>query len=321
MEQINDLKAVLYSKRANIFYLEKCRVMAKDGRVVYLTQERNIYAYYNIPIANTTFILLGTGTSITQSAMRMMCSAGVMVGFSGTDGTPFFAGTEIEWVSPQSEYRPTDYVQQWLSFWFDDQKRLNAGKEFQYARIEYIIKIWSKDRQFNECGLYDDDIEVQRALKQYKNGIDKAEDVNQLLLYEARFTKHLYKIVCSKAHVEFFERDRDSKDNINVLLNHGNYLAYGLAAVTLWALGIPHGFPVMHGKTRRGALVFDVADLVKDAIVLPLAITSGSVGASSNEFRAECIKYFTDYKTLDYMFDKVKVVASQLSVGDVNQCL
>jgi CRISPR-associated protein Cas1 len=52
-------------------------------------------------------------------------------------------------------------------------------------------------------------------------------------------------------------------------LNHGNYLAYGLAATTLWVLGISHSFAVMHGKTRRGALVFDVADLIKDAVVLP----------------------------------------------------
>jgi len=37
MEQLTDLKAILHSKRANIYYLEKCRVMKKDGRVLYLT--------------------------------------------------------------------------------------------------------------------------------------------------------------------------------------------------------------------------------------------------------------------------------------------
>ena len=62
-----------------------------------------------------------------------------------------------------------------------------------------------------------------------------------------------------------------SLDVANDFLNHGNYLAYGLAACTLWVLGIPHGFAVMHGKTRRGALVFDVADLIKDTLVLPWA--------------------------------------------------
>ena len=49
-----------------------------------------------------------------------------------------------------------------------------------------------------------------------------------------------------------FVREREATDKANGFLNHGNYLAYGLAATTLWVLGIPHGFAVMHGKTRRG---------------------------------------------------------------------
>ena len=34
MEQLTDLKAILHSKRANTYYLEPCRVMQKDGRVL-----------------------------------------------------------------------------------------------------------------------------------------------------------------------------------------------------------------------------------------------------------------------------------------------
>ncbi|MGL1957953.1 MAG: subtype I-F CRISPR-associated endonuclease Cas1, partial [Colwellia sp.] len=34
----SDLKAILHSKRANLYYLEYCRVMQKDGRVLYLTE-------------------------------------------------------------------------------------------------------------------------------------------------------------------------------------------------------------------------------------------------------------------------------------------
>jgi len=41
MEQLTDLKAILHSKRANIYYLEKFRIMQKDGRVLYLTEEKN----------------------------------------------------------------------------------------------------------------------------------------------------------------------------------------------------------------------------------------------------------------------------------------
>ena len=99
--------------------------MQKDGRVLYLTEAKNENQYWNIPIANTTCILLGTGTSITQAAMRMLASAGVLVGFSGGGATPLLAATEIEWLSPQSEYRPTEYIQGWMSFWFDESKRLD----------------------------------------------------------------------------------------------------------------------------------------------------------------------------------------------------
>lgn len=79
MEQLNpsDLKAILHSKRVNIYYLEHARVMQKDGRVLYLTEAKNENQYRNIPIANTTVVMLGTGTSITQAAMRMLASAGV----------------------------------------------------------------------------------------------------------------------------------------------------------------------------------------------------------------------------------------------------
>ena len=154
MEPLNNLKAILHSKRANIYYLEKCRVMQKDGRVLYLTEEKNENQYWNIPIANTTVILLGTGTSITQAAMRMLASAGVLVGFSGGGGTSLIAANEIEWLSPQSEYRPTEYVQGWMAFWFNDEKRFKAAKKFQQLRIEYLQKVWGKDRDLQNEGFF-----------------------------------------------------------------------------------------------------------------------------------------------------------------------
>lgn len=79
----SNYKAILHSKRANIYYLEKCRVMQKDGRVVYLTESSDENLFWNIPVANTTVILLGSGTSLTQAAVRVLASAGVMIGFCG----------------------------------------------------------------------------------------------------------------------------------------------------------------------------------------------------------------------------------------------
>ncbi len=307
MQQLTDLKAILHSKRANIYYLEYCRVMQKDGRVLYLSEAKKEYQYWNIPIANTTCLLLGTGTSITQAAMRMLASAGVLVGFSGSGSTPLISGTQIEWLTPQSEYRPTEYIQGWMSFWFDDMKRLEVAKRFQVTRINFIKKVYSKDRELKLAGFNLEDIEPM--LDKSIDSIYKAPSVGKLLQLEAELTKKLYKYAAKTTNQIGFTREHNAADDANAFLNHGNYLAYGLAASTLWVLGIPHGFAVIHGKTRRGALVFDIADLIKDALVLPWAFVCASENMDEKGFRSQCLQNFVDYKALDFMFNEVKDVA------------
>jgi CRISPR-associated protein Cas1 len=200
-------------------------------------------------------------------------------------------------------------VQGWLSFWFEEQKRLEAAKTFQKARIIYLRSIWSKSRDLKQEGFMSDDQLVQNALDICISNIEKAGSVGKLLQLEADLTKNLCRLAANITNHENFKRNRESTDLANDFLNHGNYLAYGLAACTLWVLGIPHGFAVMHGKTRRGALVFDIADLVKDAIVLPWAFICAKENATDQEFRQQCLQAFADHKALDFMFDQVKDVA------------
>jgi CRISPR-associated protein Cas1 len=309
----SDFKSILHSKRANMYYLEYCRVMQKDGRVLYLTEAKSENHYYNIPIANTTVLLLGNGTSITQAAMRMLAQAGVLVGFSGGGGTPLYMANDveqpIEWLTPQSEYRPTEYLQGWMRFWFDDEKRLEAAKQLQKARIAYLNKVWIKDKNLKAEGFNFEDKTIQNALDTFYTRTEQAGKQSDLLLTEAQLTKRLYKFAANCTNTTDFTRQHASNDLANDFLNHGNYLAYGLAASTLWVLGIPHGFAVMHGKTRRGALIFDVADLIKDALVLPWAFICAKENATEQEFRQQILQAFTDHKSLDYMFDTVKELA------------
>ncbi len=308
-----DLKTILHSKRANIYYLSHCRVMQKDGRVLYLTEDDKANLYYNIPIANTTSILLGTGTSITQAAMRLLSQAGVLVGFCGGGGTPLFMGAErevfIEWLTPQSEYRPTEYIQGWMRWWWDDGKRLQAAKRLQHARLAYLQTVWNKDSELKRWGFDSNNERVKALLEDNIHQIHQQTEVMHLLQLEARLTKSLYKLAAQNTGYGDFTRDHDGVDKANGFLNHGNYLAYGLGATTAWTLGIPHGFAVMHGKTRRGALVFDIADIIKDALVLPLAFMCASENLTEQAFRQECITMFTKHKALDYQFEVTKQLA------------
>ncbi|WP_159177880.1 type I-F CRISPR-associated endonuclease Cas1f [Vreelandella titanicae] len=317
----SDLKTILHSKRANLYYLQHCRVLVNGGRVEYVTDEGSKSRYWNIPIANTTSILLGTGTSITQAAMRELAKAGVLVGFCGGGGTPLFAANEVDvdvaWLTPQSEYRPTEYLQYWVRFWFDDVKRLDAARAFQQARLARIESLWTS-RVMKDAGFTIATDHLHSALNLHREAINKAPSTVDLLTLEARLTKTLFKLAVNAVDYGDFTRAKrgTGTDPANRFLDHGNYLAYGLAATATWVLGIPHGLAVLHGKTRRGGLVFDVADLVKDAVILPQAFISAMRGDEEQEFRQACIERLTRTESLDFMIDTLKEVAQALGSGE-----
>lgn len=318
MEQLasRDLKTILHSKRANIYYLEHCRVLVKGGRVEYVTEQGLQSEYWNIPIANTTTVMLGTGTSVTQAAVRELAKAGVLLGFCGGGGTPLLAGIEqtleVAWLQPQSEYRPTEYLQQWASFWFDPSARLSAAKDFQIARLARLPHHWLREKGLRDQGFIVDEAQIESICAASRAAIVSAGNVTELLTEEARLTKQLYRLAVIATNYGDFTRSArgESIDAANQFLDHGNYLAYGLGATATWVLGLPHGLAVLHGTTRRGGLVFDVADLIKDAVVLPQAFISAVYGSTEQEFRQACIEALTRSEALDFMIDTLKRVAT-----------
>lgn len=313
----SELKTIIHSKRANLYYLQHCRILVNSGRVEYVTDEGKESLYWNIPIANTTAIMLGTGTSITQAAMRELAKAGVLVGFCGGGGTPLYSGNEVQvdvsWLLPQSEYRPTEYLQQWVSFWFNDQKRLEAAKNFQQERIRQIRKHWLLSKTNNEFDLNRDQLE--NALLRFEERIPFCATTQDLLSLEATTTKVLYKLACHASKYGDFTRSErgNSSDIANRYLDHGNYLAYGLAATACWVIGLPHGLAVLHGKTRRGGLVFDAADIIKDALILPQAFIAAMEGDDEQEFRQRCLNQFRSAHALDVMIETLQGTASKLA--------
>lgn len=310
----SELKTIIHSKRANVYYLEYCRLLVNGGRVEYVTDEGGQSFYWNIPIANTTTILLGSGTSVTQAAMRELAKAGVMVGFCGGGGTPLYASTEEErdfvWFSPQSEYRPTEYLQKWFALWQDDGKRIAAAKHLLGLRIQFIKKCWlGRAFELNEKSIFNSSVLIP-FLDNYSAEISPCPDIAHIFSLEARFTKQLYKIIVDAVSYGSFSRVKQGEglDAANRNLDYGNYLAYGLGATATWVLGLPHGLSLMHGKTRRGGLVFDAADLVKDALVLPQAFISAVQGEDETQFKGSCIRNFIQQEALDYMIDGLKSV-------------
>lgn len=302
-------RSILLSKRANVLYLEHVRVMQKDERVIWINDRRGdvgpeLEPYFNLPERNTVFVLLGKGSSITDAAARRLADAGVVVGFSGSGGSPLFSMAEHVFLTPQSEYRPTEYMQTWARMWFDDQTRLACAKRFLGTRIEFALDAWSKNPALVQHKIVlDDDL-----LHAFQGAIRTADSTSDLLVAEANWAKDLYKKLARGFGLPRFVRNEGQgksetqEDRINGFIDHGNYIAYGYAGAVLYTLGISFAFPVLHGKTRRGGLVFDVADLIKDAYVLPLAFEMGHARKRQQDFRASLIESAQDADLLNKLF-------------------
>lgn len=296
-------RAILLSKRAHVAYVEYARVLVKDDRVVYLTETgESVDQFFNIPYRNTALLMLGKGTSITDAAARKLAEAQVIIGFCGSGGSPLLHAVDAVFSSPQSEYRPTEYMQGWMRLWLDEERRLNAARHFMQARITNTLKFWGNNEALQKHGVEP----PLTAAKRLENGAKGARNTSELMGAEAVFAKELYATLARACKLDFKREEgkgshASAADIANGFLDHGNYIAYGYAAVALHALGISFALPVLHGKTRRGALVFDVADIVKDALVMPLAFTAAAAGASDQDFRVALIDRFQTESVVDLM--------------------
>ena len=91
----SDLKTILHSKRANLYYLEHCRVLVNGGRVEYVTDqgkssvlEHPHRQHHHPPSRHRYFHHSGRDARAGES--------GVLVGFCGGGGTPLFCANEVD---------------------------------------------------------------------------------------------------------------------------------------------------------------------------------------------------------------------------------
>jgi len=285
---------MLPSHKIAITYLEFTKVVKADEKVSYLREQKGIQLTFALPYSNTAVLLLGPGTSITQSAMHHLCSEGCMVGFTGGDGFPIFCGS-------LSEYRPSEYVQAWMLKWQEKTWRVRVAKHFQKVRVNIVNTHWKSH------GLSQSTLDGAREAGEKLIAAQASVfDQDTLLGIEAAYAKRLYGLLAREFEVEFTRLPRSNADYINDLIDSHNYYAYGMAGTALWILGIPHALAVLHGETRRGALVFDVADMIKDGMLLPLAFMSAKSGKDKSAHKKECAKVLQLESCLATLFNELK---------------
>ncbi len=304
--QIKGGPRLLITDREGALYLERARIHVEDGRIVYHITDDEYRREYNIPHVNLAVLFIGQGTSITQDAMRLLGEEGVHLAVSGTGGTPMHMGG-------LTTYTATRHFRELLPIYQDPTLSLQAARSVmrdRAARMKKIGAIGAKKYLTQR-----DTAALGRLCDAFVDSVEASSDIAQLLGAEGTFAKRCYAEFARMAGLsktEPFRREagagplsakemKDPLKRVNRLIDHGNYLCYGMAGAALWALGIPPHMSVFHGKTRAGGLVFDIADGFKDALVLPIAF--GSVLKRKDDdplktFRGQMIDAFDDRRIL-----------------------
>jgi CRISPR-associated protein Cas1 len=295
-------KQINVSKRGyKIIYIEKAKVYVNNGTLVFSQKEELSEKTYNIPYLNTSILMLGVGTSITNEAVRLAANNSLIIMFVNSSLSHSSSTDEsFNILSPSSEYKPNEYTQQLSKIFFSDTLRLEKAKQILKKRLLITEEVY---QYFIKKGILSENIlnVFQKEASQFNSNIEKAENTNKLLIEEALYTKKIYKVF-AKENEELFLRNSKGKDPINRNLTNINYMLYGLSASMLTALNIPYVFAFLHGKTRRGALVFDVADLYKDAVSIPLSFYFQKYNLNEREVRKETLYYINKLKIFDNLF-------------------
>lgn len=309
---------LLATDREGALYLERARIRVEGDRIVYHITDDEHHRDYNIPHVNLAVLFMGQGTSITQDAMRLLGEEGVHLAVTGSGGSPLLH------MGALTTYTATRHFREMLPVYQDPARSLAAAKSVMRDRADRMKKIGSGYAR--KLMKVRDTAGLDAICTKLVSDIGGVSDIQQLLGVEGQFSKACYaefSRISGLSKVGVFRRDagsdahdfKDPMKRVNHLIDHGNYLCYGMAGGALWALGIPPHMSIFHGKTRAGGLVFDVADGFKDALVLPLAFASTRSKrdeAPEKTFRARMINAFDDKQILK---EAVETVNRMIDAG------
>ena len=311
---------LLATDRESAVYLERAKIRVRGNRIVYHIVDDSHYRKYSIPHVNLAVLFIGQGTSITQNAMRLLSEEGVHLAVTGTGGTPLHMGA-------LTTYKSTGHFRSFLPIYQSSELSLKAGKAVMQDRCARMRKVGVKlAGQFMKTRKTKG---LDTICRRLEVRLEQVKDIQELLGEEGNFSRSCYAEFAKMAGLSGFRRSPgggaddetvklgDAVRKANRLIDHGNYLSYGMAGAALWFLGIPPHMAVFHGKTRAGGLVFDLADSFKDAFVLPLAFASQSSAKGTEEdpekvFRARMIDAFNDYRILK---EAIATVNNMIAVG------
>lgn len=219
---------LLATEKEPLLFIEKSIIKMDDGELVAFSKKNR----FVIQPASTLLLYLGTGTSITQEAAIFCALHDCFISFSR-------GGVYVHSVWHSGRWSDPRMVVNQSLIHSDENKRLSIAKNL-------ILKRMKKE--------FVDEFTLEK--------VNSAITINELLGYEANWAKNIYKKEAELLNVKF-KRNFKGTDEINKRLNLLNNALYSLTTSIILATGLHPSIGFIHGKTRRGGLAFDIADIYK----------------------------------------------------------
>lgn len=232
------------SDRVSFIYVEHSKINRINSAIT-VTNDKGIV---HIPCAMIGVLILGPGTDITHRAMEILGDI----------------GTSVIWVGEYcvrqyAHGRPLTHSSRFL----EKQAKLVSNNK---TRLEVARKMYSI---------------------RFKNEDVTHDTMQQLRGKEGTRIRKVYKENSKEYNVEWNGRvydhnDYDSSDTINQALSAANVALYGLVYSVVVALGISPGLGFVH-TGHDLSFVYDIADLYKTEITIPIAFEISSKYSKSDD--------------------------------------
>lgn len=221
----------LITDREPFILIERSKIEVSGSHVV----SRDKEGFFNVPVASIHCLMLGNGTSITADAASLCAKHNCYIAF-------IKGGINAHSVWHCGRYPDPKSLVAQVSKHSNPEKRLTVAKELMKTRLSYL------DGTFGDLLSSED--------------IDSCVSVEQLLGMEGSFARKTYAILSNK-YGGSFKRDQKSISGNNSSLTVANNALYNFIATILISKGLSPSIGFLHGQSRRGGLVFDVADVFK----------------------------------------------------------
>lgn len=256
--EISDLPRV--KDRLTFLYLEHCVLTCKASSLCVKSAELQGNVY--VPIATFLVLMIGPGVTISSDAMHLCGDVGVTLLWVGEQGVRLYATGRPLTVKSK-------YLDAQVKYYTHQQRRLQVEREMFRSRFpnDDVSTLSHQDLQLREAS------RVKRLYQEYANMYDIS-----------------------------FRRDYDvdnfaDGDDVNKALSAGNVCLYGLCHAVIEALGMSPALGFVH-RSHALSFVYDIGDLYKHEITIPLAFELGSQHVSDigNVVRRRCRDIFAEKK-------------------------